>query len=170
MLAKPNCGTFIKGVLGELGKLPNGVYSTDFMTIFNAIAGAPKGGLFSDPSMPPNEALARAGGSISGGNANISFGPFGLNAAVAIHEVMHDAAKNGFGYDHFQMAQAAYDSAKAMGLTVLGELPQAKDYPGASRDSDVWKKYDHAASAYFGQAVFDACVRDKPWQPPPRPQ
>ena len=163
MLAKPNCGTFISGVLGELGKLPNGVYSSDFMTIFNAIAAAPNGGLFSDPSIPPTEALAKAFGSLSGGNAQIAFGSFGLTAATAIHETMHDAAKNGYGYDHIQMAQAAYNSANAMGLTVLAKFPQAGDYK-------TWKEFDRASSGYFGQAVFDACVRDKPWQPPPRPQ
>lgn len=85
-------------------------------------------GLFSDPSMPPSEALAKAGGSISGGNANIAFGPYGLTAAIAIHETMHDTAKNGYGHDHFQMVQAASNSANAMGLTVLAKFPQAGDY------------------------------------------
>ena len=158
---KGNCATFIKGVLTELGKLPNGVYSTDLMTIFEAVITQPGGGLFSDPTIK-SPAVANAFGSFTGGNAQIAF-KSGPTAANAAHETMHVAAKTGFGYGHIEMAQAAYRSATAMGLTVLQKLPQERDYK-------TWKAFDSASSNYFSQALFDACLRVQPWQPPPSPR
>jgi hypothetical protein len=93
MLAKPICNNFIKGLLEGLGELPNGVYSTDLMTIFDAVRAEPNGGLFSDPSIL-SHALANAFGSLTGGNAQIAFGA-APTAAVAIHETMHVAGEPG---------------------------------------------------------------------------
>ncbi len=54
MLTKPNCNKFIQGVLGEFNGLPNGVFSTDLMEIFEAVKGQKEGGLFRDPNIKPH--------------------------------------------------------------------------------------------------------------------
>ncbi len=157
MLAKPNCKKFINGVLEELGRLPNGVFNLDLMNIFEAVRVAPNGGFFSDPSLLPR-GLANAGGSISAGTAEITFGI--ISAKVAIHELFHVAAAKGLSiYSHDAIGQAANASAKAMKLHVLADLPKIENYktPG---------DFDLAMNGYITQALFDACVRDVPWEPP----
>jgi YD repeat-containing protein len=113
MLENPVCNNFIKGMLEEFGKLPQGVYSTDILKIFDAVRAQGSGGLFRDISQTGS--VAYAFGSLERGNATIAFG-YSLNGSDGMHETMHVAARTGSGFSHQEMAQAAITSAQAMVL------------------------------------------------------
>ena len=151
MLSNPVCKNFVTGVLKELGKLPNGVYSTDLLDIFQAVRNQTGGGIFLDKSLLPGHGNAL--GTVGKGNADINLGD--LTGPVAAHETIHVAAKSETMISHVDMARAAHASAAAMNLKVFLDLPKSENYkkPGA---------FSAASATYFAQALYDSCQRPNP--------
>ena len=145
LLKNPVCNKFIKGTLEELGKLPQGVYSTDIMDIFEAVSEQRNGGVFRSTD-PSNQGSAV--GSLELGNATIALRS--LDGGTGLHETMHVAAKKGRDFGHEAMVQAAVASAQAMGIRVIGSPPKRGDF---ARDVE----FNNANSYFFERIFFDAC-------------
>jgi hypothetical protein len=149
LLQNPICNNFIKGMLEEFGKLPQGVFSLDLVKIFDAVRAQSNGGLFRDVTQ--SGSFAYAFGSLELGNATIAYRN-SLDGGDGAHETMHVAARTGYGFSHQQMAQAAMSSAQAMGIMVAGILPNPNDYA-------TTKAWDSANSQFFDRIFFQACVK-----------
>lgn len=151
MLSNSVCKNFVTGVLKELGKLPNGVYSTDLLDIFKAVRNQTGGGIFLDKTLLPGH--GNAFGSVGKGTADINLGD--LTGPVAAHETIHVAAKTGTPtINHPDMALAAFKSAAAMNLKVFMDLPQR-----GNRTPDA---FSDASATYFAQTLYDSRQRIKP--------
>lgn len=169
-LTDPDCGQFIKAMLGSL---PQHVWKTDryggsLTSAFGRIQS--NGGFWSGDTMPAALAITnpntltttfdsqRITPLITSGRSWEGF----YATVVAIHEVTHifTNAPNYGEYGHLQMAQAASDAARSLGIDMLHapglnlEFPTTKKY-GTGAD------YDLALSEYYNKTLSYACRKVK---------
>jgi len=161
-LLTESCIHFLNSILAELGKIRD-PYSYNFLGIFRP---AKDRGSFDTVRLTAEQKKERLGGTystISDPNFYIEldeglFNRGDLTAGyVMIHELFHGATSSGRGYNHTQMAEAAYNVALS-NPAVMNKLkntghagpPKRVDYtPGKFNKADDW----------YNAGIFDAVVK-----------
>jgi hypothetical protein len=162
------CKDFLESLSAVIGEGDHG-YKKNILDLFNHIA--KKGGFYdssSDSSAAPGYTAAGADQDKPRIEMNIS----SLNAInpeailfALVHELTHANKKGGGRFTHTQMAFAAVQAYKKMGLVDLFDVPQKAPFfdlgttDKNTRDNALLPIDTHNSKA-FNDRLFDACFRE----------